>query len=948
MTRNRRQFVFSSVRGNSPGNARSRCLKTALLALFAFVLVFPSVQAQFYFGKNKVQYTRFDWQVMTTEHFRIYFYAKESSIARIAAKLAEDSYHTLAARFNHEVPEKIPLIIYSSPNYFSQTNVIPGLLPESVGGFTEFVKGRVVVPFHGSYHDFKHVIQHELVHVFTFSKLESVLSKRLRIRFFSPPLWFTEGLAEFWSKDWDTRADMVIKDMVLNQQLYTIPNLYKIRGSYPMYKLGESICHFIDSTYGADKIVRLLENWYKGRNFNEVVKITLGDDLAELSRKWEYALRKKYYPELAELELPTMASDRLTSGGYAEKGVTIFWDDGNGRREWVIYKANRMGYSGIYMTPLEQPSGEVKTLLKGERSSNFESLYLLRSGIDATDSGLVVFASKSKEYDIIYLYDLKKGKVVQGFEFQNLAAARSPRFSPDGRQVVFSGVRTDGFTDLYLLDLATGKYHSLTDDMYYDIEPCFSPDGKRLIFASDRGADGPRGALNLFELDLASGAVTQKTFGNFRDQSPDWTPRGIFFSSDREGSFNLYCLDTAGTLTRQSTYVTGAFDPRLSRSGTKLIYTGYQNLSFQIYAMELPEHPAAVASGEATVAAAWQPQTIEHKYSRSSVKYNTKYSLDIAQSSIGYDPVYGSLGGLQLALSDMLGNHAFYFLLTNTADTKDDFLESFNFGLTYINREHRLNWGVGAYHLYDEYYNDYDGFFRERQAGGLSWLSYPFSKFHRVDLTSLARYSNRILSYGLPNRKAFLVTNYLSWVYDNTLWDFTGPLEGRRYNFTVGFTIRADGLRHFNRVLMADVRHYFRLGQYSAFANRLFAYSSSGEEPQRIYFGGSWSFRGYDRRAFYTRHVLFASNELRFPLIDHLLIGFPFGRLGFSGIRGALFFDVGSMWEDTFDQFIGSFGAGFRVSLGYFIVLRFDFTRTTDFRTISPHTDFDFFFGWNF
>ena len=147
---------------------------------------------------------------------------------------------------------------------------------------------------------------------------------------------------------------------------------------------------------------------------------------------------------------------------------------------------------------------------------------------------------------------------------------------------------------------------------------------------------------------------------------------------------------------------------------------------------------------------------------------------------------------------------------------------------------------------------------------------------------------------------------------------------------------------------MADVRHYLRLGRFSAFANRLFAYSSSGKEPQRIYFGGSWSFRGYGRRAFYNRNVLFASNELRFPLIDRLLIGFPFGSLGFTGIRGALFFDVGSAWDDDFDQFYGSFGAGFRVSLGYLVVLRFDFSRTTDFKTVSSKTDFDFFFGWNF
>ena len=114
--------------------------------------------------------------------------------------------------------------------------------------------------------------------------------------------------------------------------------------------------------------------------------------------------------------------------------------------------------------------------------------------------------------------------------------------------------------------------------------------------------------------------------------------------------------------------------------------------------------------------------------------------------------------------------------------------------------------------------------------------------------------------------------------------------------------------------------------------------------------------RGYDRRRFYNRNIVFSSNELRYPLIDNLHIGFPIGGIGFQAIRGAIFFDAGYITDDKFhffddvffDKLLGSFGTGFRVSLGRFIVLRFDFARTTNFKTVDPHTDFDFFFGWNF
>jgi hypothetical protein len=923
------------------------CL-TALVVLCAAVGLPESASAQYYFGKNKVSYTDFDWQVMTTDHFRIYFYIGGEEVSQIAASLAEESYAALRIRFNHEISSKIPLIIYSAPNYFSQTNVLPSLIPESVAGFTEFMKGRVVVPFHGSYHDFAHVIRHELVHVFTLSKLDHVLDRQARIRFPYPPLWFTEGLAEFWSKRWDTEADMILKDMVVTGNLISIPDLYVIQGTYFMYKLGESICTFIDSTYGEDKLLLLFENWHKGRTFEEIVELTLGDNLTELSRKWEYACKKAYYPEIRQLDLPAMEATRLTDRGYSVKGVPITWDDGNGTQEWVVFKANRLGYTGIYMKPANASKSGLKTLLKGERSSKFESLYLLRSGIDANDAGQVIFSSKSKERDVIYRYDLARGGTTRRYDFGDLVSARSPRFAPDGKSAVFYGVKKNGFADIYILDLLTGDYRAIMHDVYFDVDPTYSHDGSAIIFSSDRNVDGPDGAMNLYRYDLATATLSQLTFGAYKDQTPEATANGIYFSSDREGSFNLFLLAPDGSLTRQSTYITGAFDPRLSGDGKRLMFTGYEDGAFQVYQAKLPESPEPVAQTIAPGIQQWQPKLIEREFSSASIKYDTDYSLDIAQSAISYDPVYGSVGGLQVAMSDVLGNHAYYFLLSNTAETNDDILSSFNVGLTYINQQRQLNWGVGFFHLYDEYYNDDEQYYFQRQAGVLGLLSYPFSKFHRIELTNFARYQKKERRYGQETLEGFLVTNYLRWVYDNSLWDISGPIEGRRYAFTVGLTTSLEDGQNYNRLALADVRHYFRLGRASAFANRLFAYTSTGIDPQQIYFGGSWSFRGFDRREWFVRNVLFASSELRFPLINNLYVGSPIGGLGFQAIRGALFYDTGAAWDDEFDQWLASFGFGFRVNLGYLVLLRFDFARTTDYETISDDWDFDFFFGWNF
>jgi len=94
--------------------------------------------------------------------------------------------------------------------------------------------------------------------------------------------------------------------------------------------------------------------------------------------------------------------------------------------------------------------------------------------------------------------------------------------------------------------------------------------------------------------------------------------------------------------------------------------------------------------------------------------------------------------------------------------------------------------------------------------------------------------------------------------------------------------------------------------------------------------------------------MVLASNELRFPLINRLVVGFPFGNIGMEGIRGALFFDAGNAWNEDFGRMKGALGVGARVNFGYLTVLRFDWARRTDFRSIEPNTRFDFFFGWNF
>ena len=936
-----------------------RLRKIVLGGLILCLLPATSIRAQYYFGQNKIQYAAFDWQVLTTEHFNIYFYPEEKEIAETAARLAEDSYDFLQEKFNHTIDKRIPFIVYSSPVFFEQTNIIPGILPENVAGFTEFFKQRVVIPFNGSFSDFSHVVRHEIVHVFMMQKIAYVAKMHRRNNVASSPLWFTEGIAEYWSQGWDSQADMILRDMAISGRIITLENIYSISGSFLMYKVGQSILNYLGETYGDDKLADLFDNWWRGRTFSEIIKLTYGKPLKEIGAEWEYWVKKRYYPYIKSQELPDRIAEPLTHDGYNIKPTVFLKDTKEGRKEYIAFKTFRMGYSSIAEMPIDGEKKHYKTLIKGGRSEEYESLHFTDSGLDANIDGLIAFASKSRESDVLYIYDSKRGKVVKNIKNPSLVAISSPSWSPDGHRIVFEGITRAGRSDLYIYDLHEEQFTRLTDDIYVDKTPSFSFTDGLIAFSSDRNIDGLNGSRNLFLYHLESGNITRLTSGNQIDESPRFTRSKdrIIFTSDRNGAMNLYILDgvTNGYLKSMqvTNFITGAFDPILANYDSTVIFSAYQNFRSHIYKMPLPEIPIASydRAGEDdyswATADSWSLPKLEGELSRGSARYKTQLSFDIAQSAVAYDPIVGTMGGLQFALTDILGNHQYYFLLYNTANTREDFLKSINFGVTYLNKTKRFNYGGGVFHFYNEYSEDFYGYVAERTFGGFLAGSYPFSRYRRLESALYIRRIDKQTIFS-ESPKATTALWTLSYIKDTSIWDPTGPIEGTRFNIGMSQSLDIKNISYYNSTYNLDFRKYFRLGKASAYAARLMYLHSVGEDPQRYYLGGSWSLRGYPRRHFFGRNLVLLNNELRFPLVNDLLIGFPFGNIRFQAIRGALFFDVGNAWEDEFDGLVGSFGFGFRVALGYVTVLRFDFARKTDFKSVNNKYDFDFFFGWNF
>jgi hypothetical protein len=116
----------------------------------------------------------------------------------------------------------------------------------------------------------------------------------------------------------------------------------------------------------------------------------------------------------------------------------------------------------------------------------------------------------------------------------------TPRFSPDDRYVAYSAWTRGGYRDLRVFDRQSNTLNSFWKDRSIDQEPSWSPDGRWLYFSSDRG-----GISNIFALELATGRLSQVTNVVTGAFSPEVSPDGrrLVYVGYNSGGFDLYVID---------------------------------------------------------------------------------------------------------------------------------------------------------------------------------------------------------------------------------------------------------------------------------------------------------------------------------------------------------------------------------------------------------------------
>ena len=1000
--------------------------------IFILFLIAEGLFAQS-FGQNKVQYKEFDWSLISSPNFDVYYYGEDTQLAEFTAEVSEKAHEQISKHLRWTLKKRVSIIVYYSHNDFQQTNVIWQYMREGIGGVTELFKNRVVLPFEGDYEQFRHVIHHELVHAILNDmiydgNIQSVITGRVKLRI---PLWANEGLAEYLSMNWDTKADMTLRDLSINERMPTVKELE----SYMAYKGGQSIWRFIAEKYGREKIGEIITAMKMTQNAEKGIERALGMDYEDLTKQWHKYLKKEYWPDVIgrdEIEdIAKRLTDHKKEKNYYNISPAVSPDGSK-----IAVLSDRSGYFDIYV--LDAIDGkEIRRLVKGNRSVDFEELKLLQPGISwSPDSKRIVIAAKAGKSDALYLINVKTRKK-EKFTF-NLDGIFTAAWSPDGNQLAFIGTK-DGASDVYVYNIDEEKLTALTSDIYSDSEPSWNNDGSVLVFVSDRNGDiaglqPPEVIIehdfsqkDLYAIDLSSGNISRITDTDHNEDYPIWShteKNTLFYVSDDGGVWNIYRYKPDSDPVALTNILTGAFQLSLTENDDYLVFAGYADMGWDVYSMSHPLEKDAMevpptryimnqdnvseelidlrrhkrsqwSTGRSTGRdyQGWifareydhfnQPMETPEDASADFVKdttdltdegyvskaYKTRFTLDLVNGYASFNNVFGAQGMTMFAFSDILGDHQIYFGTEMVIDLKRS---DYFFSYAYLTRPTDYYFSIS--HIANEYFLGYDmnGYQHRgllRNFSLMSYLSHPFSRFMRVEGGLSYHYFSfsewQEVNYyefeEVSNEDFSVVLPVTSWVYDNTVYGYTGPIDGFRQNTTLVVSPGWGSKKMDFKTLKMDFRKYYKIGRYSSLAGRLTLGTSRGANKQKFYLGGlqNWIYgtgetdgvkdnshfrndlldgendledvffsefvvpvRGRRYMEQVGSNVALANFEFRFPFL--LALGVP-EKFMISNLGSHLFFDIGTAWDkgSEFKESIAGFGWGMKINMGYFL-LRID------------------------
>lgn len=275
--------------------------RISTVASLMLALVMSRVSAQNYFsstqeefGKNRIQYKRFEWITIRSNNFEFNYYRSGDKIAQNAAKIAEGEYDRITELLGYTPFTTMKIFLYNSPKDLEQSNIGLTAPTDLDGSVLNLAKSRVQIAYTGKEEQFKQELVQQIARLFVYDmlyggSLKEVLQSSLLL---TVPEWYMAGISAYISSDNDNPLILDrMRTVILKNKERKIET---IQGKDAEI-IGQSIWNYIAVRYGKDNISNILNLTRIIRTEESSITSTLGISYSRFLKEWrEYYANSLY------------------------------------------------------------------------------------------------------------------------------------------------------------------------------------------------------------------------------------------------------------------------------------------------------------------------------------------------------------------------------------------------------------------------------------------------------------------------------------------------------------------------------------------------------------------------------------------------------------------------------------------------------------------------------
>ena len=535
-------------------------LKDAMKKLFALLSVGLALSAiqvhaqvnSVEFGKNRVQYQKFNWKYYQTENFNTYFSQDGLALGKYVAQIAEQELPSLEEFIEYGMQRRANIVVYNNFDEFQQSNIGIGIDWQNAGGVTKLVNNKMLLYFDGNHENLKRQIREGIAKILVDNVLfgDDLGEFAANQALLDLPKWLTDGYVAYAAENWSSKLDDDFRAAVLST---SYKNFYHFAFANPLLA-GHAFWNYFGSKYGKNKTTYFLYLARIYRNLNNAsTKIT--------KKKFKVVL-----DEMIRDEQERYFKD-IRGRRNAPKG-TVAITEVVGRKDYYRFNANPVPRSFAYAM-VEFKQGKYQVVLV----ENFVNRKVLlkfgaRSREEEVNPNLPILAWDNKGTRLaciyntqgklkIFVYDnANRTKYINERELTQFDQVQDMKYMLDANTLILSAVK-GGQSDIFVYRLDKESVEQITNDVYDDLDASFVafPNKSGIIFASNRPSPNAASAddslaakyrFNIFMIDNWNKSdvkqisqLTNMKYGTARYPS-QYNTSHFTFMSNENGVNNRY------------------------------------------------------------------------------------------------------------------------------------------------------------------------------------------------------------------------------------------------------------------------------------------------------------------------------------------------------------------------------------------------------------------------